>query len=113
MNVTITLARQLRKVRKAKGHTLREAAEEMGTHTENVRRWELNAEPAAECYDRLMRYINVSFEELGVLILRGNIERADLRRKRDVTVVNEGRPMDSERIELLERKLDDICHTFL
>jgi hypothetical protein len=56
----------------------------MGTTTETVSRWELNAEPVPESYDCLMHYLNVSFEELGVLILRGNLERAELRLAQDL-----------------------------
>jgi transcriptional regulator with XRE-family HTH domain len=62
-----------------RGLTQKAAADEIGTDKENVNRWLQDVEPGGEWVDGLMTFLDVSFDDLAILVLESKVRRAKRR----------------------------------
>lgn len=65
-----------------KGLTQKAAADEIGTDKENVNRWLGGVEPGGQWVPGLMAFLDLTFEELGALVLESKVQQA--KRKADL-----------------------------
>ena len=76
-----TLGRALRRKKAENGYTYRQLDPILGATANAINRWhEDRSRPTAEHAEALMAYLGVDIDELGALILRGEMLRAGLLR---------------------------------
>lgn len=74
----LTLPEALRYQLKKQGITHRFLADRLETNSANVSRWiSLGSQPTAAFYDGLCDFLDITIEELSVLIIATEIEKAD------------------------------------
>jgi transcriptional regulator with XRE-family HTH domain len=78
-----TLGEAMRRVRAANGNQSQQSlADQLGTSQPNIQRWEDGTGPTErEFIEALMSYLNVSFNDLSALIVRGSLEKKERRRR--------------------------------